>query len=127
MARKWDNTESLVYLLFYLGQVEFDDGQRPAAARFLREAVALGAEIGADADLAESLEATARLAAADACELAVSLLTAADALREQLGFARPPAEVPAYDQLRDELAGTTGSPMDLDGAIEAALAFLDAV
>ncbi|MEY2472870.1 MAG: hypothetical protein QOK28_2199, partial [Actinomycetota bacterium] len=123
MARKAGNAESAVYLLYCLAAVEVDDLQPSAALPFLREAIVLGHETAAEADLAESLELSARVAAEDAPATSATLLATVDQLRTSIGFARDQAAAAAYDELRAAVG--LGEPLPIDDAVTAALAVLD--
>jgi predicted ATPase/class 3 adenylate cyclase len=116
LARKTNNDDSAVYVLYCLACVEVDDDRAAAARPYLRDAITLGHATGAEADLAESLELAARLVG-DA-----SLLATVDAIRDRIGFARPPAELPAYEELRAQLGAA--EPLAVDEAVAAALAAL---
>jgi hypothetical protein len=110
--------------LYCLAAVEVDDAHLAAARPYLREAVALGQETGADADLAESLELTARVLALTAPATAAVLLATVDGLRESIGFARGPAEVGAHDALLAQVG--SAEAVELDAAVQLALDELSA-
>jgi hypothetical protein len=96
------------------------------AASALHEAITLGRDLDARPDLAESLEAAARVAVErSALDIGRQLLAAADALRATLEFPRPPADMPRYEALRARLGDPPAEiDTDLDHAIAAALELL---
>ncbi len=82
-------------------------------------------EIGAEADLTESFESTARVAViAGEVALGSRWLAAADAMRERLAFARRPVDAERDATLRAQLP-VAEAPAIGDVAADA-LAFLDA-
>ena len=77
-----DDSEQLPYLLFCVATLALDQGRVDQAAAALYEAITVGRELDARADLAESLEATARVAAErGALDSGWQLVAAAEALR----------------------------------------------
>ena len=137
-TRRANNSKRTIYALYRLATVALDEDKPEAAGPLLSEALAVGRDTDARSDLAESLEATARLALAlDRTLIACRLLAAADALRAQLAFNRAPADVPSYDAIvaaLKERCGTErfvsswaeGEAMTLDDAIKVALDFVGA-
>jgi predicted ATPase/class 3 adenylate cyclase/predicted negative regulator of RcsB-dependent stress response len=123
LAKRLESREHVPFLLYSLAQVELGGPEPRAAAPFLLEAIALCVETGAQADLTESLEATARLLAASDANTAAAILAAADALRDAIGFARQPDDA-ANTSMRAQLDGVDAPELDLDAAVTAALAAL---
>jgi predicted ATPase/class 3 adenylate cyclase/Flp pilus assembly protein TadD len=124
LARKFDLVQPMAYLLFCLASVALDAGRPLDAIEHLRAALPLGLDIGADADVVESLEGVVRTAVAlDHSGVAPSLLATADAVRERIGFARDPASAALYEDLLTRLG--PAEPLPLDDAVVAALGLLD--
>jgi len=135
-ARASNDTEPILYLVFCLGTFALDAGRLDEATPLLLEAVKLGRDVHAQADLAESLEAVARHACMSGEPwLAAELLAVVDSLRDAIGFPRPPAEVGAYDALVAEVKKssgdaafadhwTAGQAAALDDAVDVALSYL---
>jgi predicted ATPase/transcriptional regulator with XRE-family HTH domain len=118
-----------------LGLVAWRTGDASLALSRLRESLALRRELRDRLMIAESLEALgvvamSRAAGQDAVARAVRWLAAADALREQLGTPRPPADRPAYaaamktaQTWRVDLGtvAAVGSAMSLDAVLDDAM------
>lgn len=122
-ARKLGYIEPVPSLLCYQATVELRDDNPDAAAPLLHEAITLGATLGGETDLAESLEATARLLARrERLDDAATLAATADALRAKNGFGRSPDEGTAFDAFVRTLP--PGDPVTLDEAVARALALL---
>lgn len=128
MARKFDLLQPVAYFLYCLACVELAVQSPRAAAPFLREAIPVALEIGAQADVVESLEGTARIAVAvDAPDLATTLLASADAIRDQIAFARDAAAAAAYAEMVAAIGDVTAEPLSLGDAAAAAIAFLESL
>jgi predicted ATPase/class 3 adenylate cyclase len=122
LARKFDRIQPQPYLLFCLASVALAAGEPAAAVEHLVVALPLGLEIGAEADVVESLEAVVRVAAALDRSGSAALLATADAVRERIGFARDPSAA----AIRTALGSVgTAEPLALDAAVAAALVLLD--
>lgn len=90
-----------------LGNVAYYQGDFASARRYMEQSLAIQREVGDRLGLAESLEAFARLAAAEAKkEQAAMLWGCAEALREQIGVSRSPEE--EHDRERAEESDLSG-------------------
>ncbi|HWH01740.1 MAG TPA: AAA family ATPase, partial [Pilimelia sp.] len=89
--------------LHHLGLAAYADGDRPGALTLLTSALARRFELGDREDLAVSLECVAYVIAANDPSFAVTLLGAADGLRERPPLPSPPE---AYTHREDTLAAT---------------------
>ena len=124
LAKKFELVQPMAYLLFCLASVALEANRPGDAIAHLREALPLGLEIGAEADVVESLEAAVRCAASlDHVADTAVLLATADAARARIGFARDPATAATCEALAARVG--SASPLALEDAVQAALALLD--
>ena len=134
-ARRSNDMEPAIYILYCLASVALDRFDAAGAVPYLVEALTLGRDVDARADLCESLEATARLAAEMAePRVAGRLLAAASSLRASVDFARSPVEIEGYEALvgdvrrqgrdRFETEWAEGGALAAEDAVAEALAYL---
>lgn len=123
-AKKLGYVEPVANVLFYLATVEREEGNTPRAASLLHDAIVQAADLGSDDDLAESLEATARLTTDG--HLAASLAATAEAVRLRNGFERTPAERSDFEAFIASLPDTSVAS-SVEDAVAAALAYLETV
>jgi predicted ATPase/class 3 adenylate cyclase len=137
-ARKGENRQALLYALFGLALVELDDDAATVAAPLLRESLVLGTALGAQEDVAESLDAAALVAdKLGKPALGCRLLAATDALRVRFGFSPLTLGAAALEELTAtiktncgtdaESSWTDGAAWAVDDAVTAAVEFLDGV
>jgi predicted ATPase/class 3 adenylate cyclase len=123
------------YLTYCLAVLALDEQTMDDAAGLLTAAIVLGRDTAARTDLCESLQATARWAAATGnAPLACTILSAVDGLRDAIGFARAPTDERAYNELLSALQTACGASftslwddgasLPLDDVIDIALAAL---
>jgi ATP/maltotriose-dependent transcriptional regulator MalT len=113
MARKFENRQSLMYALYGLALVDLAEDEPVQAAPLLREALALGDEFGAEADVVDNIEATARVAEALGTPgLACRLASAADAFRSSSGLPRPARAERDFAQLVEAATPQCGEEFD---------------
>jgi len=104
VARATGDRRSMIYLFYCLGSLALDADDRANASAFLAEGIDVAVSADARLDLAELLEASARLAVRQGHEeSAAQLLGQVEALRAELNFARSPAEIPAHENLVDDI------------------------
>lgn len=118
------------YLLYCIATLALDAGSPMAAAPALLEAIELGRRLASHADLVESLEATARLAAVSGSrDLASRLLATVDSTREAIAFPRAPTDQAEYESLAGHIGDRVraDAQLTLDEATDEALAFLRAL
>jgi predicted ATPase/class 3 adenylate cyclase len=126
LADKLELVLPQAYLRFCLASVALEAGDPRGAIEHLRAGLTVGLEIGAEADLVESLEGVVRVAVAlNHTDGAASLLATADAVRERIGFARDPATAATYEELAVSVG--TADALALDEAVAASLALLDEI
>jgi tetratricopeptide (TPR) repeat protein len=127
-ARAANDMEPVIYLLFCAGSLAIDAGEPDAAAPLLVEALTLGQEADARADIAESLGATSRFAL-DRGEYATAcrLQAAVDHLREAIGFGRGPAEAVRYEEQVERLREACGESFAAEWAAGTVLSLDDTI
>jgi hypothetical protein len=109
----------VLYLTYRLGLLEFASGEPSAAALLLTDAIIQGRDLDARADLAESLEAAARVIVERSPDQAARLLAAVDRLRRDIGFPRAPADLGAYDELRARAEAACGASFGVEQSLGA--------
>lgn len=109
---------SVPYLRYCLATLAIGNGDNVAAARELTQALRMALELDARADIAESLDATARLLVQNGNPtIGARLLAAADAIRESVELPRPPADQTLYEEIRAAAESARGTAFDADWAV----------
>jgi predicted ATPase/class 3 adenylate cyclase len=104
LARAAGDARAVVYLLYCLGSLALDEGRITDATPLLAEAIDVAYTADARLDLAENLEAVARLAHQhEQLVRSAELLGAVATMRADLNFARAPNEATAHNVFIDRL------------------------